>query len=244
MITSKQNQLIKLIRSLSDKKTRDEHSLFIVEGVKSVKEALISNFLVEQVLFTEKYANSLDGYIKDVKTELITPELMKYVSTEVTPQGVLALVKKPNFACKEQIASAVFLDGVSDPGNVGAIIRTAVACGITDIFITPDSADPYSQKAVRASMSGIFKCKIYLTLREEVKSIIRVPLIVADMDGENVFTTKNNEEFCLIIGNEAHGVSTELLSLADKVVSIPMQNGVESLNASVSAGILMYALKR
>ena len=64
------------------------------------------------------------------------------------------------------------------------------------------------------------------------------------MDGENVFTTKNNEEFCLIIGNEAHGVSTELLSLADKVVSIPMQNGVESLNASVSAGILMYALKR
>ena len=244
MITSKQNQLIKLVRALSDKKTRDEQGLFVVEGVKSVKEALCSTLKVTTILLTEKYASALDGFIDGVKTELVTPEIMKHVSTEVTPQGVLAIVEKPNFVYGNKKSCSIFLDGVSDPGNVGAIIRTAAATGITDIFITPDCADPYSQKAVRASMSGIFKCKIYLTIREEVKDVVKVPIIIADMNGENVFETKVLSDFCLVIGNEAHGVSSQLLTLADKVVSIPMQNGVESLNASVSAGILMYALKR
>ena len=242
MITSKQNQLIKLIRSLTDKKTRDETGLFTVEGVKSVKEAINSNLELYALIYTEKHEKEFSN-VYDVQTELVSPELMDYISTEVTPQGVLAVVKKPCTGFVAPTSSSVLLDGVSDPGNVGSIIRTAVAFGYNEIYLTQDSADPYSQKAVRASMSGIFKAKVYITTREEVKEKLGIPIIVADMNGEDVFNFKIKSSFCLVIGNEAHGVSDEILSLAKGVVKIPMQNGMESLNASVSAGILLYNLK-
>ncbi len=241
MITSKQNSLIKEIRSLSDKKFRDRLGVFVIEGVKPVKEAMALGLSVRNIVCTEKGLNQIP--LSELNVETVTEEVFSYISEESTPQGVLAVVYKPAFALQKPKGKCLFLDGVADPANVGAIIRTAVAAGYADIYTTLDCADPYSQKAVRASMSGIFRARVYRADREELLSIINLPIVVADMNGENVFNAKIQGDFCLVIGNEGRGVSETLKNLASVVVSIPMENGMESLNAAVSAGILMYNLR-
>ncbi len=242
MITSKQNSLIKQIRSLVDKKFRDRLGQYVVEGVKLVKEALALGLPIIVVVGTENALENLA--LNDVRVESVSQEVFEYITTEVSPQGVLAVIEKPNNELLAVSDCCILLDGVADPSNMGAVIRTAVASGYKTVYLTEDSADPFSPKAVRASMGGIFRVKTVRGNRGELLSLIKMPVIVADMNGENLFECKCPKEFCLVIGNEGHGVSKELRERADKTVSIPMQNGMESLNAAVSAGLLMYTLKK
>jgi TrmH family RNA methyltransferase len=137
------------------------------------------------------------------------------------------------------------LDGVADPGNVGAIIRTANAAGFEEIYFTRECADPYSPKCVRASMSGLFFTKAYIAEREEILGALSgVPVIAADLDGVNAFSFTPPKRYALVIGNEANGVSARVRERAEYTVRIPMRETQESLNAAVSAGILMYLFKR
>ena len=116
--------------------------------------------------------------------------------------------------------------------------------GYTDLYFTEDCADPFSPKAVRASMGGIFRVKAHISTRDYIAENLNIPFIIADMNGENVFSFNKKGDFCLVIGNEGNGVSEKIRKKASYTVSIPMENGMESLNASVSAGILMYLLKK
>lgn len=241
MIISKQNALIKEIRSLSDKKNRDGLNRYLIEGVKIVAEAIKTGQKVHVVVGTEKGLNALDA--TGVRQELVCDEVFKSISSEVSPQGVIAVVEKPDSNVLSVCQKSLLLDGVSDPANVGAIVRTAAACGFDRILMTEECADPYSPKSVRSSMSGVFRVKFIRAPIDDLLGLIKVPLVVADMFGENVFEKNIGQEFCLVIGNEGRGVSQKVKSLANVTVSIPMQNGVESLNAAVSAGILMYNLK-
>ena len=243
MITSKQNEKIKFVKSLSQKKYRDEHGLYLAEGVKMVKEALEKGKKVRYVILTEKAMRLIDlgGYNAEVL--IVSDDVFSSISGESTPQGALAVIEKDAYTINSPKESCLFLDGVSDPANVGAIIRTAVACGITEIYMATPCADAFSPKAVRASMSGIYSVKVYEGQAEDLLKVISLPIYVADMNGENVFSFNKKEKFCLVIGNEGHGVSPLLKQKANKILSIPMQNGIESLNAGVSAGILMYLLK-
>lgn len=241
MITSRSNNLIKLCRSLKDKSNRDELNLYIAEGYKTVKEAIKCGKEIDTVVCTES-GEALLGKT-DKRTEIVSDDVFKSISEEVSPQGVLAVIKKPKITLKSPKGSCIFLDEVKDPSNVGAIIRTAVALGYSEVYLA-NSADPYNSKSVRASMSGVFKATLYIGDREELLKYIDKPIVIADMNGENVQSCKTEEKICLVIGNEGHGVSDLLKSKASKIVSIPMENGMESLNASVSAGILMYSLKR
>ncbi len=241
MITSKQNALIKEIKSLSDKKFRDRLNVFVVEGIKPVREAIALNLNIRNIILTEK-ASKLIGDGK-VDREIVSDQVFDYVSEEITPQGALAIVYKNENVIKAPTGKCLLLDGVSDPSNVGAIIRTAAAAGYNDVYMTNDCADPYSQKAVRASMSGIFRVNV---MRGDVScllNVINLPIWVADMNGQNIHSAKSTGDYCLVIGNEGRGVSKELKARANFTVSIPMENGMESLNAAVSAGILMYSLK-
>lgn len=240
MITSRQNALVKEIRALKDKKVRDESGLFVIEGVKTVKEALECGVSVKNVVCTEK-GLSLIGLAESAVT-LVTDDVFKSISDEVTPQGVIATAYKPVYPLSPPEGDSILLDGVSDPKNVGAIIRTAAAAGYKDLYLV-NAADPFSPKAVRASMSGIYKVRTHTCTIEEAFSIINAEFIVADMRGENAFAFKPSGSFCLVIGNEGNGVSPAVKNAVKTAVSIPMQNGTESLNAAVSAGILMYALK-
>lgn len=241
MITSKQNALIKEIRSLADKKFRDKLNLFVVEGIKPVNEAVGLSMPIKTIICTEKALQSIvaDG----IEVQVVTDEVFKSVSEEVSPQGALAVVEKPFCQVQAPNGSCLLLDGVSDPANVGAIIRTAAASGYNDVYLTETCADAYSQKAVRTSMSGIFRVRVMRGNLKDLIDCINLPICVADMNGENVFEYKADKDLCLVIGNEGHGVSEEIKKIANFTVKIPMQNGMESLNASVSAGILMYSLK-
>ena len=240
MISSTQNTLIKEIRSLKDKKFRDKLGVFVLEGIKPVKEAIDLRLSIREIVCTESTCSDFlnCGY----KVEVVSDQVFKSISEEVTPQGVLAIVYKLPCTIQKATGNALLLDGVSDPANVGAIIRTAAASGFNDIYLTPTCADAYSQKAVRCSMSGIFRVKVMRGDIEEILRAIDLPLVVADMNGQNVFNMDKKGNVCLIIGNEANGVSDYLKQKSNLTVKIPMQNGVESLNAAVSAGILMYAL--
>lgn len=243
ILTSKNNPLIKETASLKEKKGRKQLGLFLVEGLKMTLECLKSDLEIERVFFSESFVGELPDF--NVETVRVSDDVFRFLSDEKTPQGVLCRVKIPQNTLCAPTSSCLLLDGVSDPGNVGAIIRTANAAGYTQLYLTEGCADPYSPKSVRASMSGVFFTKIYTGAREEILSALKdTPILAADMDGENVFTFNAPEKFALVIGNEANGVSKEVFAQASGTVKIPMQATQESLNAAVSAGIVMYLLKK
>ena len=247
MITSKQNSLIKLVRSLSDKKFRDKEGLYLVEGYKMVKEAFLCNCCFYKIIATEKGLEQFKKNKKDFDNalvEIVSDDIFNYISQENSPQGILSIIKKPLNKMQAPQSSCILLDGVSDPANVGAIIRTAAACGYNYIYATDVCADAYSPKSVRSSMSGVFRVNIITGNIDNILSVINKPIVVADMQGENIFNAKVPNDICLVIGNEGNGVSKKVKDIAKYVVSIPMKNNVESLNAAVSAGILMYCLNK
>lgn len=246
ILTSKNNPFIKETATLKDKKGRRQTGLFLVEGVKMARECQKSGLEIERVIVAEDFYNS-EAYtsFSSMETVCVSNDVFRLLSDEKTPQGILCRVKIPQESMQSPKGSCIVLDGVSDPGNMGAIIRSANGAGYNEIYLTDDCVDPYSPKSVRASMSGVFFTKIYQGSRAEILSVLSsTPILIADMGGENAFTFQTPSRFALVIGNEANGVSAEMEKRATHTVKIPMSSTQESLNAAVSAGILMYLLKK
>ncbi|MBE5742789.1 MAG: RNA methyltransferase [Clostridiales bacterium] len=240
IITSKSNSTVKEIASLKDKKFRKKSGTFVVEGYKMVNEAIRSGKEIRLLVATEEAVKRFEEY--NLKTLTVTDEVFSFLSDAVTPQGVLAVLKEEQKSPIKPTKPSVLLDGVSDPGNMGTIIRTCAAVGVEDVYLV-DCCDPFSPKAVRSSMSGIFFVNLYFLKREEVKTVMGdTPIIVADMNGENVFTFNPPNEYCLVIGNEANGVSNEIEEIATHTVKIPMKQTSESLNAGISLAVTLYEL--
>ncbi|MBE5743884.1 MAG: RNA methyltransferase [Clostridiales bacterium] len=239
--SSKQNSLIKMLASLKDKKGRRENGLYIAQGVKMVSEAIKFNQEIEYIVIAEGFdASFLDC---NAKTITVTNQVFEYLSDEKTPQGVLAVIKIPEFTANKPNGNAIVLDGIQDPGNLGTIIRTAVASGYSDIYLI-NSVDPFSPKVVKASMSGIYFVNLYKCTYDELFQVIDgYDLIVSDLDGDNLFEFKPKNNYAIVIGNEGNGVSNELREKASVVLTIPMTDKIESLNASVAAALMMYNLK-
>lgn len=239
ILTSKNNPLIKETISLKEKKFRKEKKCFLVEGAKMASECRKSGLEIERVFVSESYRGEADD-----SAIRVSDEVFARLSDEKTPQGILCVVKIPEKPLCPPRESCLFLDGISDPGNMGAIIRTANAAGYRELYLA-ECTDPYSPKSVRASMSGIFFVNLYTGERKEILSALAgVPILAADMDGENIFSFSPPAKYVLAIGNEANGISEEVFKAAEYTIKIPMQASQESLNAAVSAGIAMYVLKR
>lgn len=239
IITSKSNPIVKKYASLKEKKYRREHGLFFAEGFKMVREALSSPLKTECVVVSEDYTGDTYGS----QPTVVSSAVFEYLSDEKTPQGIMAVLEIPKRALKAPRESCLLLDGIADPANMGAIIRTANAAGYKEIYLA-DCTDPYSPKSVRSAMSGLFFTTLYMGEREELlRTIEGAPILSADMDGENIFTFSVPEKFVLAIGNEANGISEEVLKRSSYKIKIPMDQTAESLNAGVSAGIAMYLLK-
>lgn len=237
VITSKSNPIIKEITKLNDKKYRREVGSYLVEGIKPVDECIAAGCEIEKIVCTEKLAEYYDNSI------VVSEDVFGAMSSEKTPQGVIAVVKIPQNSLKRPQNSCILLDRLQDPGNLGTIIRTANAVGYREIYLI-NCTDAYSPKAVRASMSGIFFTEIYQGSEEEILNVLSsIPLISADMLGENIFEFEPPSKFCLCIGNEGSGISDIIKSKSNYKVKIPMSETCESLNAAVSAGIAMYVLK-
>lgn len=239
VILSKNNPLVKELISLQDKRGRKERGIFLLEGEKTVRECVNSPLEIVRLIVREDYKGDTFGY----PFVTLGKDAFNAACDVKTPQGIAAEVKIPSFAIAPPKKSCLVLDGVSDPSNVGAILRTAVAAGYEEVYCIA-TADPFSPKCVRASMSAVFYAKIMQGSQEEVLSALKdTPIVAADMGGENAFSFRVPEKFALVIGNEGQGISAEMRKRADFVVSLPMGERTESLNAAVAAGILMYEFK-
>ena len=243
ILTSKNNPLIKETAALKDKKARKQQGMFLVEGRKIAVVCQRSDFEIDRVFVAESY----DGEIPFAEDQIVrvSDDVFHFLSDEKSPQGILCRIKIPTRALTAPKGKCLLLDGVADPGNVGTIIRTANAAGYEEIYLTEECADPYSPKSVRASMSGVFFTKIYRANRADILSVLSdTPIVVADMGGANVFSFQAPKRFALAIGNEANGISDVVQEKAAHTVKIPMQSTQESLNAAISAGIIMYVLSK
>lgn len=237
VITSKSNPTVKKIASLAEKKYRKEYGEYLVEGVKCVDECIAAGKQVILIACTKELSEKYSDAI------VLSEELFSRISTEKSPQGVIACVKLPDIGVKPPVGSCILLDRLQDPGNVGTIIRTANAAGYDDVYLL-DCADAYSPKAVRGTMGGLFHVNVHEGSKEQILSALKgISFICADMNGSDVFSFTPPEKYCLCIGNEGNGLSDEIMALADYTIKIPMRKSCESLNAAVSAAIAMYALK-
>lgn len=240
VILSKQNPTVKELASLKEKKGRRANGSFLVEGEKMVRECIASGLTVLRLAVREDYPGDCYG----LDPVVLGKDAFGAICDEKAPQGIAAEVLLPQWEAAPPKGNSLLLDGVADPANLGAIVRTAVAAGYEELYLA-GCTDPYSPKSVRASMSGVFHAKLMQGTREEILGLLGgVQLIAADMRGEDVFSFRPSGKFCIAVGNEGNGLSEEVRARADAVVSIPMGPHTESLNVAVSAGILMYELKR
>ena len=242
MVTSKDNELIKKCIDLQNKKYSRLENKCLVESVKLVKE-VYEKGLVEVVLVTKQKLELVSNF--KCKIEIINDKLAKHISSTVTTDGVFAIAKLPN-SNQVNYKKCLVLDRIQDPSNLGAIIRSACAFGFDTIF-TINSVYPFTPKAIRSSMGYVFNVnfvEVDYNKLEEIKSNNNIKFYAADMGGEIIDDIQlGSENIALIIGNEGQGIDKDLRKIADEIVAIPMQNNVESLNASVSASIIMYFLR-
>lgn len=255
-ITSKDNELIKHIKKLKDKKYRDISKEYVIEGIKLVGEAIQEKAPIKQIILCddcEKNAMiSKDLMYEIAKQECVyvSEKVFKYLSEVQTPQGILAVIEKNGQDTEIDYTQDIIvaLDDVQDPGNLGTILRTVDSIGLTQILVSKGTADTYNPKVVRSTMGAIFRVKIIecedlkQTLKEIKKHKFKV--VVSSLQTENSIYEINYHKKVIVIGNEANGVEEPIQELADEKIKIPMLGKTESLNASVATGIILYEYVR
>lgn len=242
-ITSSNHPLVKhLVKLRHNRDYRYEHQSVVVEGIKPVEE------LCRQTRFKllATYNEAMIPLGTEVDEILIVNDtVMQKISTMQAPEGLVAEIAIPQPASLQGLKSILALDGVSDPGNVGAILRTALALGWKGAFILNDSCDPFNDKALRAARGATFRLPLAWgnidQLKELVKSNGLTPL-VADIEGKDIAEMPPLSSILLVMGNEAHGPSQEIKAFCQSI-TIAMPGSMESLNVAVAAGIMMYALR-
>lgn len=242
-ISSLQHPLFKhLVKLRQNTDYRYDHHAIVIEGKNMIAEA--ADLLTFKTILT----SSPDLIPKGIKADeiiLTTPAVIQKVSGLQAPEGILAEVPMPKSANFKGKKHLVALDGVNDPGNLGTILRTALALGWEGIFFLDESCDPYNEKALRASRGAVFKLPMMYGNWKDLQKIVnenKLSAYVADTHGTPFDQISSAEKILLVLGNEAHGPSKESLS-ACTAITIPMSGKMESLNVSVAAGILLYTLR-
>ena len=256
IITSKDNEIIKNVRKLKEKKYRDINNEYIVEGVKMIKEAILEDAKIKLIVVCEDNANS--GAIdKKLLYEIAKYECI-YVSKKVfdlitdvqTPQGMLAVIEKENSEDKIDYTEDVIvvLDGIQDPGNLGTILRTIDSCGLKQVIVSKETADSYNPKVVRSTMGAIFRVKVIESnnLIDTLKNMRKhkYKIMATSLETNNSIYDVDYNKKVIVIGNEANGVEKEILDIADEKIKIPMLGKTESLNASVATAVILYEYVR
>ncbi|WP_230150648.1 RNA methyltransferase [Pedobacter sp. Bi27] len=239
---------ISFIKSLHQKKYRKEHGLFIVEGIKSIKEFFQSSYQIHTIFYNSEQYNLLPKLPANINLfEVKNAELDK-ISTLQTPQGFLALIHIPKnrelalTALKNQFT--LVLDGVQDPGNMGTIIRTADWFGFKNIICSADCVEVFNPKTVQATMGSLARVNIYEADLPALLAENTIPVFGALLDGESIYKTQWGAEGLVILGNEGKGISAEVIKKINKPVTIPRIGEAESLNVAVSAAIFCAELVR
>ena len=239
---------ISFIKSLHQKKYRKENGLFLVEGIKSIREFISSDYQIDTIYYNKEQYQYLPKLPANINLfEVNNAELSK-ISTLQTPQGFLALVKTPEIKniIKKDLKNkfTLVLDGVQDPGNMGTIIRTADWFGFENIICSMDTVEAYNPKTVQATMGSLARIKIFYEDLPAFLNEIDIPVFGALLDGNSIYETKWREEGLIVLGNEGKGITAEVIKKINHPVTIPRIGAAESLNVAVSAAIFCTEIVR
>lgn len=234
---------IKLITSLQHKKYRNEHQLFIAEGVKVIQELLQSNFVLEHLFITE----ALFEKISDSQKTLVKETDMKRITALSSPSSCLAIFKMPSVSEIDNKGLIVALDDIRDPGNLGTIIRLCDWFGVKQLVCSKETVDLYNPKVIQATMGSVARVNVsYVDLNAFV-AISALPVFGTFMDGANVYKEKLPAEGILVLGNEANGISEALEKNIKNRIAIPRFGDIqqtESLNVATAAAIFLSEFRR
>jgi RNA methyltransferase, TrmH family len=240
MINSLQHPLVKhLVKLRTENSYRHEHQSLVIEGVKPIKEVYP---FVTKLFYTSPYETFVHA-IPGEKWQ-VTETILQKISGMKSPEGLLAEVRMPSFVSLDKATRVLALDGISDPGNLGALLRTALALGWDFVYFLSGCCDPFNEKAVRAARGAHFKLSLAKGTAEELQLWAKkegVQPLVADLQGKLTDEIPPALNRLLVLGNEAHGASKGVKSFCQSV-TIPMIGEMESLNVAVAGGILLYLL--
>lgn len=257
VITSKDNEFVKHVKKLKEKKYREEYGEFIVEGIKMIDEAIKEEAKIKQIVVCEDCKNS-GGIPKDLLYEIakydciyVTEKVFTQMTDVSNPQGILSIIDKSENKEKEIDFKAdlfLVLDDIQDPGNMGTILRSADSIGLKQILVSKGSSDVYNPKVVRSTMGAIFRVKV-IECEDLIKTIKelkkhKINIYATDLKTDKSIYSVDYKKTAIVMGNEANGVSKEILNIADQRIKIPMLGKTESLNAAVATSIILYEAVR
>ena len=246
MITSPQNEKIKLTRALQDHaRTRRKEGKIVLEGARLVRDALQQGLRPDFILATP---GSDSAFLATFGIEplLVSDDIMRDVSDTQQPQGILGVFPMPTPTLLPDTSRIVILDSIRDPGNLGTILRTGAAAGVEAVLLSPTCADPYNPKALRGGMGAHFRVPVIESDWEHIADYCyNKHIYVADSEGDLAYDAADwSSPWALIIGGEADGAGRSALALAQHRVYIPMAAATESLNAAIAAGVILFEAAR
>lgn len=263
MITSTSNQQMKNVSVLLKKsKERKNSKSFVVEGPRMVVEASIEAIKAVYVAESFEINKENTNLLRELKDkcnkanaiyEVVADNVFKSVSDTQTPQGIMAIVAMPEYDLTELLngnyTHLLILESIQDPGNLGTMVRTGEGAGVTGIIMNKTTVDLFNPKTIRSTMGSIYRVPFYVTedLAGTMKALQEkgISLYAAHLKGEHSYDEEDYTKACgFLIGNEGNGLSDEIANLADTYIKIPMEGQVESLNAAISATLLMYEANR
>lgn len=254
MISSSSNKQIKeLVKLQSSASFRRERCSFVIEGVKLCEE--VPKHLLKDVYVSENFEKSMPADIKKHigSYELVSDRVFESMSDTRTPQGIMAVVSKPVYNLDEILKSdnktLLILEHISDPGNLGTILRLAEASGVSAVFMSKDTVDIYNPKVVRSTMGAIFRMPfIYVDDLEELIMNLKskgIEVYASSLQESSLYDeTEYGSDIALVMGNESKGISDRVLSLSDKNIHIPMLGKTESLNVAIASAVILYEIFR
>lgn len=239
VITSMDNAKIALAHKLLEKKYRLAYNKYLIEGERLVRDAILHGANIETVFVKQSVEQKYNFENAIVVADRVFDKLCDTVSN----QGVIAIVNKSSDVEFLQKGNVLILDGLQDPGNVGTLLRTAVACGFSDVFAV-NCVDVYSPKVLRSAMSAHFSINIHQEsdMRCVFDKMQSYMLLAADMDGENLFDCSFDGKIAVVLGNEGNGLSEYSKKNVNKIVALPMENNIESLNVAIAGSVIMYCI--
>lgn len=259
MIESLQNEQVKYVVSLQRRKAREEAQLFVIEGWRFVEEGVRRNAPIKKVFVCLERAQvewqPLLRRLRErgIPFEEVDERVLRKMSSTEEPQGILAIVRQTNYSWSDlhiNLKTVVLvLDGIQDPGNLGTILRTALASGVRYVCLTPGTVDLYNPKVLRSTMGAVFSLVILPGQQpEEILNFCRkqgLSVLMGDIQGEPIYQTNlSDRPLALVVGNEGKGPSPAFRDADIRCVTIPMAQEVESLNVAMATGIMLYEIVR
>lgn len=256
IITSLKNPLVKQLRKLHRSKNRHQQNLFLLEGNNTITTATTLNYPLAIVCCTPQWKKCHQQLWQTItrqaqRVELVSPEVLSAIATTVNPDGVVAVAPRQLSQKSDVIIKHLGLlaERLQDPGNLGTIIRTAVATGVEGLWLSRDSVDVDHPKVLRASAGEWFRLPITVTnnlaqtIQEQQKHNIQV-IATVPQAGKTYWEIDFSRPSLILLGNEGAGLSAELIALADELVTIPLDSAVESLNVAIATALILYEAKR